>query len=349
MLISLRNKILQAFFAVGFLFSFNSIVLADPIDDILVLFSPSTVTTGGLMAGQSSTAPAIIVTFNGTNNVDADTLTISLLDGGVVIPNALSLTSIDTDAGDSGAYRPAINFYRAGGSSLILRTVTSAGVVGDSSPFTVLEGTATKLIVLSEEQTLLEGRNPATSAKSGTPTQKAVGSEFPVTVYLTDDQYNRVSGTDTVTITGGSFSTFNPPSQNLVNGQATFLVTISAPNVTEDYIISSPDFIAGTLSITAGGPPTNKVGVWPSPFNPHQGPATFEYVVDEQKDVKLKVIDQFGQQVWETSDTGQPFTLNQVEWHGKNDNGKYVSAGAYYVLLEIGGSVKSKKKFGVKK
>ncbi len=341
---SLRNKLFPFLVGSVIIFSLKTATWAETIDDVDV-----DILAGAITAGQTSNNTVVTVFFELTDNVDPTTLTLSLLDGGTVIPNALSITTLETDEDESGPYTPPIKFYRAGTNSLILRATTPNGVVGDSDPFTVGVGAASKLILLSEEQTLLQGRDPSTSPKSGTPTIKPVGSEFPLTVYLTDDQFNRVSGTDLVTISGGDYSTFNPASVTLDNGRATFLVTINAPNVTEDYIVTSGGYTAGTLSITSAGPEVEKVGARPSPFNPRQGPITFEYALNEAKTVVLKVTDQYGQRVWEKSDDGEAFSFNPVEWNGKNDEGTYVAAGAYYVLLEIGGSVKSKKKFGVKK
>jgi hypothetical protein len=335
---SLRNKFLLLL--VGF-FVGAKIVSAKPIDSITVV-APATVS-----AGQANTATVIAVfDEDSAAPTTAETITIESANNDF---ESFSFTTTPGQTSYGGVFTSIpLTFFEAG--TAILTARTNSGVSGFDT-LTVNAGNFTKLIVVGPGQTLDEGRDPTvnTTGRTGSATSPVVNSTFGVTVFATDDQYNAVAGSSMVTLSAGSHVPELPLSQALSGGQTTFTVSIDAPKITETFTATASGLTTGSANVTSAGPEAEKVNAFPSPFNPHTGTVKFQYVVDSVKSVTLKVTDQFGQAIWEKSSTGVPNTLNIEQWDGKNDRGTVVAAGVYYVLLEVSGELKSKKKFGVTK
>jgi len=354
-----RNKYTKTFGFLLLLSGFIKTVSASPLADIDVSLN----TTANYRAGASTNSVYIdnddTVGGGGSAPDSGTRIDLILLDeNGSEVSNALRTggsyntyfltNNTRTTYGDG---TESFTFYRAG--TVRLRATSTTGVTDTSLPFNVSTGAANKLIIIAPGQSLLAGRDPSivTTGRSGVADAPVVNSTFQIRVQLTDANFNPVSGTDSVQLTGGSFSTIVPSgTQSLVEGVATFTVSISAPKSAETYtVLSTGSLVSIDATVTSAGPESERVAAFPSPFNPHEEDVSFQCVVDADKNVSLKVIDQFGNKVWEKSDDGEANTLNIVTWNGKNDDGVVVAAGAYYVLLEVDGSLKSKKKFGVKK
>lgn len=249
-------------------------------------------------------------------------------------------------------------FYRTGTFKLRARSTSPALESTSCTSFVVNPAGPSKLIVTVAGESLTGGMNTG-NGKTGSANSVVSGSTFAVTVTLTDPYHNIVtsSGPILIDLTGDSNASIPISQKPLSNGQATFIVSLTSPKITETFTASAStsSYTPGTTVVTSAGPENEKVNVFPSPFNPYVADANtggyvhFQYVVDAPKTVTIKVIDQFGGQVWEKADSGQPNTLNIVRWDGRNGEGNIVAAGAYYVLLEVGGDLKSKKKFGVVK
>lgn len=141
-----------------------------------------------------------------------------------------------------------------------------------------------------------------------------------------------------VAITSGNAGAYRPPLTFLQSGDGNIQIRATVGSATQT---SSLFTVAGLL-------PEEQIFTFPSPVNPRTTNVKFQYRLTSNKTVTIKVLDQFGQKVWEKEDSGLA-TKNTVQWDGKAANGDYVAAGVYYALLEIDGKIKSKRKFGVKK
>jgi hypothetical protein len=129
-------------------------------------------------------------------------------------------------------------------------------------------------------------------------------------------------------------------------------VTLDAEKISAVITANSGVLAEGRLVVGAQGPPENEVFAYPSPINPKAGERiTFECFLLETKPIKFIVTDVFGQKVWEHSmeAAGYEHTKLDPGWDGKNGKGEVVASGIYYVLLEVDGAIKSKKRFGIVK
>jgi hypothetical protein len=121
----------------------------------------------------------------------------------------------------------------------------------------------------------------------------------------------------------------------------TIQVRATVGSVSNNLNLQTPFTVLGVT-------PAEEIVPFPSPYNPHRGTLKLQFRLEAAKDITVKILDQFGQQVWETSLAGQA-TVQAITWDGKTKMGDYVATGVYYAVLEVSGTVKSKKKFGVKK
>jgi len=285
------------------------------------------------------------------------TVRLDLLKNGSVVTDGMSPASFTTDGsnvtyGLSSLGSLSAIFYHAGTGLVLRATPVGSGTGDDGDPFTVNPGTATKIVVLAPGQTHDPGRNPSVvtnTGKTGAGTPQEPNQTFPITVILTDNQFNKVSANHTVAFASGDLITLPSPGA-LSSGQADFNVTITGAKITRTITVTDQtdaSVAAGTTDVTTAGPPAEEVFPFPSPFNPHTSNGmTLRFRLSEPKTVTLKVADQFGQQVWRhEAAAGIGFT--DVTWNGRNDSGITVASGIYYVFLEVDGSLKSKKRIGV--
>lgn len=349
MLKSLRNR-------TGFLITLGILAIsghralgAGPITSITVLQQT------GYTAGASTNTVFINTFGTGASTPDiGETVTIELLDGGVVVADGIvpsSFTTTGTGLINGGNVGTTYTLFRAG-SAIQLRATSAGGITATGTSFTVAASSATKLVVLGPGMTHVPGTNPAvTSGTSGSFTPQEPNQVFTVRVILTDNQFNTItSASDNVSFTSGDFVTL-PASANLSSGAGDFQVTITAARVTRTLTVidnTTSGVSNGTLDITTAGPPAKEVFPFPSPFNPHQGNITFRFRLTEAKSVRLIVTDLYGQGVWERQVSGGT-GFNDVTWNGRNEAGVVVAAGVYMVMNEIDGSIESKKRFGVTK
>ncbi|OVE78225.1 hypothetical protein BVX98_00945, partial [bacterium F11] len=262
------------------------------------------------------------------------------------------LVTTGTGTANGGHDNFPMEFFTAG--SVRIKATAPGGTTRTSNSFTVNTSSARKLVVLGPGMTLAEGTNPNfTSGFTGSFTPQEPDQGFTITVYLTDNQFNVITnGTDTVRLSTANLVTIPQATEDLLNGFAQFNdIEIDNARITRSIIATDLDnanVANGILSITTAGPPTKEVFPFPSPFNPRQGNITFRFRVSAAKSVTLIVTDLFGQKIWEKSVSAQ-LGFNDVDWNGKNEKGIYVAAGVYYVLIETGGSIESKRRFGVVK
>ena len=347
---SSRNK--AAVFA-ALLFAFAAPALASgPIASITILGLSSNPSFTAGVATNTPTTTVFINTFaSGPSTPDAgQVVKLEILSNGQVIDHAISpesFTTTGTGPLNGGNASLPITFFRAG-TGIQLRA-TAGSVVKLSNTFTVNPSSATKLVVIGPGMTHYPGTNPAlTKGWTGTFTPQEPNQAFPITVILTDNQFNQVAGNHAITFTSGDLVT--PPSSGaLSGGTGDFSMTVIGAQTTRDVVANDstdPTVQPGTLSVTTAGPPAKEVFPFPSPFNPKRQDITFRFRLSDPKTVDLIVLTLQGEQVWQQEvSAGSGFT--DVKWNGRNDEGAVVAAGVYYVLLKVDGSLESKKRFGV--
>lgn len=287
---------------------------------------------------------------------EVETVRLDLVKDGTALSNAISPTSINSTVGNAlclAAGVPITFFYA--GTGLVLRATSPNGTTDDSTSFTVNPSSPARLIVLAPGMAHDPGKSPASlsTGRTGAAVTQDPKQAFSLTVILTDIAFNRVltGPQHTVSFASGDLTVLPSPG-TLSSGSGDFNVIINAAKTTRTFTVSDAtdnSVLAGAVDVTTKGPPEEEVFPFPSPFNPGLGQsAKFRFHLNTPASVTLKVKDPFGQAVWESSvAAGAGFT--DVAWDGKNENGATVAAGIYYVILEIGGSVKSKKRFGVTK
>jgi uncharacterized membrane protein YjfL (UPF0719 family) len=79
---------------------------------------------------------------------------------------------------------------------------------------------------------------------------------------------------------------------------------------------------------------------YPNPFNPE---TQIEYALKKTGHVTLHIYNVLGEKVKTLLDQDQPAGFYQINWDGKNDNGKPISSGIYLYKLEVNGFSEAKK------
>ena len=79
---------------------------------------------------------------------------------------------------------------------------------------------------------------------------------------------------------------------------------------------------------------------YPNPFNPG---TQIEYTLKKTGHVTLHIYNVLGEKVKTLLDQDQPAGFYQINWDGKNDNGKPVSSGIYLYKLEVNGFSEARK------
>ncbi len=78
------------------------------------------------------------------------------------------------------------------------------------------------------------------------------------------------------------------------------------------------------------------------PANPSRlsrGPVALQLTLPQETEVSLAVFDLAGRQVWRTAASVRPRGRHVITWDGKAQNGKTVAAGLYFVRLNVGSDV----------
>jgi hypothetical protein len=78
---------------------------------------------------------------------------------------------------------------------------------------------------------------------------------------------------------------------------------------------------------------------YPNPFNPE---TQIEYALKKTGHVTLYIYNILGEKVKTLLEQDQPAGFYQINWDGKNDNGKSVSSGLYLYKLEVNGFSETK-------
>jgi hypothetical protein len=263
--------------------------------------------------------------------------------------SALSFQASTNTTNYLGGSSPAPYTYFFAGTTLSLKAVGSASGSIPFSPaptFTVNPNAAARLVIVPPSMQLSSGTN-AGNGRTGTLDSEQPNQTFPVIVYQTDNWFNVVSGAPSVTVSGLDMT--SSQTHALSGGQSSFNVTISVARKTSKITATAASLTSDQVDISMGGPEPEQVYPHPSPFNPAVGETVkFRVSLNEDETVRIIVKDRFGQDVW-TTESRASKGLSEIPWDGHNEKGNIVAAGVYNVLLEIGGDVKSKKRFGVVK
>jgi len=177
-------------------------------------------------------------------------------------------------AGTSSVTISGVTYTKAesGVSLTATRTSGDSLTAGNSSSFTVNVGAFAKLQLLMPGETAAPG---STTGKTGTPTARAVGTAFNVTVNAVDANWNLLSTNDTVHITSSDGSAVLPSDAALSSGTGTFSVTfltagsktVTASDVTHSGITpntgSTTTVNAGDQTITFTSPGDQTYSVTP--------------------------------------------------------------------------------------
>ncbi len=332
-----RRALISAVVSVAFPF----VLRATPVNQVDVFFTTGGSYTAGVSTNTSGTLFVDCFINPGANPPNqVETVTFSLLQNGQPVSGGMSALSFNTVVGNVGPYLGSSNVQPftmfSAGTNLQLKATTSNGASGLSGVFTVSTGTASKLVLLAPGLTLDQGHNPAGfTGHSGTAVNQQPQQTFAVTVVKTDVAFNQVATAGpVVSLASTDLVTFSPTSASLVNGQATFNVTVGDSQKTVTVTATGAGLSPGSVDIPVGGPEPERVFPFPSPFNPSRdGRMFFRVVLNDPKSITLLVKDRFGQDAWD----------------GRNENGNIVAAGVYDVLLKVGTAIKSKKRFGVVK
>lgn len=364
------------FFSLAFVAGCTGMVLANanPVHHFTVTLagSPGPFTAGAtrnLIISAVDSGSVLVDTMDGNINVS-----IALFDGSTPVTGIGTLAATIAQ-GDNGTIIVPEELRRASSGPTLSITVTrlsgtaggtqtmAAGATGTgtSGSFGVDAGTPTKLLILSSGLTQNSGEDTTDDGVTGTATNVVARQPFAVTVRLVDDFWNSVTSgaraTDVVQLSGNVPADFTFGSNNVAMTAGEVVITgiqIATAEVTR--ILTADDTTSGliadgTRSITTSGPAIAEVFPYPNPITPGSQNMRFQFRLDTAKPVTLKIVDAFGQEIYRRSVSGQASTNDPSEfiWDGKNDNGITVAAGIYYALLEVDGSITSKKKIGVKK
>jgi hypothetical protein len=79
---------------------------------------------------------------------------------------------------------------------------------------------------------------------------------------------------------------------------------------------------------------------YPNPFNPG---TRIQYTLKKRGHVTLHIYNVLGEKVKTLLDRDQPAGFYQMDWNGKDDNGKDISSGLYFYKLEVSGFSQAKK------
>jgi hypothetical protein len=147
------------------------------------------------------------------------------------------------------------------------------------------------------------------------------------------------------TVPGGGYTAlalaFDPA--GLLDGWHSALVTISSSDpANPDYVIEPRLHLDSGVSPADDPPaaPLALAGAVPNPFNPL---TTIHFSLAEPGRVQVAVYDLRGHLVRELVQGHRPAGRNEVRWDGRDDAGRPVGSGTYFVRLRAGAEVKVKR------
>jgi hypothetical protein len=130
-----------------------------------------------------------------------------------------------------------------------------------------------------------------------------------------------------------------------------FRITLLADDVQSTYTggpladqpsgVISPDgdsvIISGPVTTVASG--RLSLTVRDNPFNPHDGPAEFSYLLPEDSGFEFRILTLTGEQVYSfdaaSGESGTQAGSHVLEWDGRNGEGEMVFNGVYVAILKL--------------
>src|SRR5437016_6372954 len=227
-----------------------------------------------LMPGETA-APGTASGVTGTPTAQtagtAFTVTVNAVDANWYLVNTVTdtvgITSTDTNAtmpGNAalvaGTKTFSVTLTTAGTKTLTATDITDGTKTADTSPsITVNVGTFTKLQLLVPGETAAPGTSSSGSGKTGSPSARAAGSSFAVTVNAVDATWNKVTTApaDIVRITSSGTNATLPADAALSSGTIQFSVTLNTvqtPTVTASDITDTfkTANTSPSITVTAG-------------------------------------------------------------------------------------------------
>lgn len=234
-------------------------------------------------------------------------------------------------------------------------------LVGDTDPPELDQATAMAgpMLILAGAPTIL----------TATFNQAAIGpsQNAQMTVRVTDAYGNGIANADVAAQvtegTGRLLSGTLPVVQDQLitdaNGNAVFTFNtgpVSEMNTIRVWAPFLPQIPATNAPLLVSLIGDKVIATYPNPVKITQRPMTIEYRLIYDSDVKMTIVDLFGQKVKEirygAGGSGGRSGFNVVTWDGKNDAGQGVAVGVYGLLLEIsagGQTTRANTRFGVVK
>jgi len=192
-------------------------------------------------------AGATVTPYNGSASFRA-------INGGT---NGATTGTLSTVNFVNGVAYPRIQLFYAGSNIQLeaLSPTPNPGTITSSvsSAFTVSAGTASKFVIMGPGQTARAGANSGIG-RSGTLTSQIAGTPFSVSVYATDDYFNRVVSTAAVALTatdlgfGGSITPSG--TVNLAAGVRQFNVILNRVLASGQILTAAGALIQDTDSVT---------------------------------------------------------------------------------------------------
>jgi len=94
--------------------------------------------------------------------------------------------------------------------------------------------------------------------------------------------------------------------------------------------------IDGSTQNKAPGFATELRNLYPNPFNVSTDNARIPFMVSAKSNVRLEVFNQKGQIVWSYEKSNADAGLYNVNWNGKDNNGRKLSSGVYFCKMTNG-------------
>ncbi len=230
------------------------------------------------------TVKAVDAQWNPISSV-TDAVSVTSSDANAALPSAASLVT--------GTQSFSVTLKTAGSYTVTATHSAGAAAANTSPATTVNPGAFTKLQILLPGEIAAPG---SSAGKTGTPTSRAAGTAFNVTVNAVDANWNVVNSvTDTLGITSSDANATLPPNAALAAGTRTFVVTLLTAG---SHTATVSDMTDGTK--TANSSPV--VAVDPGAasglaFGVQPTTATAGAVINSATNVTLEIRDAYGNRV----------------------------------------------------
>ena len=83
-----------------------------------------------------------------------------------------------------------------------------------------------------------------------------------------------------------------------------------------------------------------ELSAYPNPFNPS---TTLRYSIPHSSDIKIKIYNLLGKEIWTKDETQTIAGMYEVVWNGVNNSGSKLSSGIYFVRIQANQQSKNLK------